>query len=57
MRENVLCCSDLHFFPPIGYKTVDGLLQRMFEADLSLDDIDEEEEENPNFTNPLFGSV
>lgn len=53
----MLYCSDLHSFPPIGYKTVDGLLQRMFEADLSLDDIDEEEEENPNFTNPLFGSV
>ncbi|XP_063043101.1 two pore segment channel 3 [Engraulis encrasicolus] len=39
------------------YKTVDGLLQRMFEADLSLEDIDEEDEENPNFPNPVFGAV
>lgn len=38
------------------YKTVDGLLQRMFEADLSLDDIDEDDE-NPTFSNPVFGSV
>ncbi|XP_076151868.1 two pore segment channel 3 isoform X2 [Alosa pseudoharengus] len=38
------------------YKTVDGLLQRMFEADLTLDDIDEQDE-NPTFANPVFGSV
>ncbi|XP_062392597.1 two pore segment channel 3 [Sardina pilchardus] len=38
------------------YKTVDGLLQRMFEADLTLEDIDEEDE-NPTFPNPVFGSV
>ncbi|XP_031419480.1 two pore segment channel 3 [Clupea harengus] len=38
------------------YKTVDGLLQKMFEADLSKEDLDEEDE-SPNITNPVFGSV
>lgn len=43
------------------YKTVDGLLQRMFEADLSLEDFAEDEDpDNPsnlNFSNPSFDSV
>ncbi|XP_030627734.1 two pore segment channel 3 [Chanos chanos] len=39
------------------YKTIDGLLQRMFEGDLSLEDIDEEDPENMSFPNPAFGSV
>ena len=47
--------SYLLFFS-LGYKTVDGLLQKMFEADLSKEDLDEEDE-SPNITNPVFGSV
>lgn len=35
---------------------MDGLLQKMFEADLSKEDLDEEDE-SPNITNPVFGSV
>uniref|UniRef100_A0AAY4ANT7 Ion transport domain-containing protein n=1 Tax=Denticeps clupeoides TaxID=299321 RepID=A0AAY4ANT7_9TELE len=38
-----------------GYKTVDGLLQRMFEADLSLEDADDMDD--PNFSNITFDSV
>uniref|UniRef100_A0AAY4ANS7 Ion transport domain-containing protein n=1 Tax=Denticeps clupeoides TaxID=299321 RepID=A0AAY4ANS7_9TELE len=37
------------------YKTVDGLLQRMFEADLSLEDADDMDD--PNFSNITFDSV
>ncbi|KAK6300229.1 hypothetical protein J4Q44_G00283270 [Coregonus suidteri] len=45
------------------YKTVDGLLQRMFEADLDPEDFAEDEDfvpnnpSNLNFTNPTFDSV
>ncbi|KAK7127619.1 hypothetical protein R3I93_020260 [Phoxinus phoxinus] len=39
-------------------RTVDGLLQRMFERDLRPEDFNEEEEpENFNFSNPVFDSV
>ncbi|XP_053473310.1 two pore segment channel 3 [Ictalurus furcatus] len=40
------------------YRTMDGLLQRMFETemDLSADDIEEEETENRTFSNPAFSS-
>uniref|UniRef100_A0A8C8JIX3 Ion transport domain-containing protein n=1 Tax=Oncorhynchus tshawytscha TaxID=74940 RepID=A0A8C8JIX3_ONCTS len=46
-----------------GYKTVDGLLQRMFEADLDPEDFAEDEDFDPNnpsnlnFPNPNFDSV
>ncbi len=36
---------------------MDGLLQRMFEADLRPEDYEEEEPENINFSNPVFDSV
>ncbi|XP_076026828.1 two pore segment channel 3 [Genypterus blacodes] len=41
------------------YRTVDGLLQRMFEADLHPEDFAENEDPNAplNFPNPTFGSV
>ncbi|XP_067115529.1 two pore segment channel 3 [Osmerus mordax] len=43
------------------YKTVDGLLQRMFEADLSPEDFAEDEDPNNpsnlNFSNPSFDYV
>lgn len=43
------------------YKTVDGLLQRMFEADLSLEDfaedVDPDNPSNLNFSNPSFDYV
>uniref|UniRef100_A0A667XEK3 Two pore segment channel 3 n=1 Tax=Myripristis murdjan TaxID=586833 RepID=A0A667XEK3_9TELE len=40
------------------YRTVDGLLQRMFEADLSPDDFAAEEDaDTPNFSNPIFSSA
>uniref|UniRef100_A0A9J7YJ90 Two pore segment channel 3 n=2 Tax=Cyprinus carpio TaxID=7962 RepID=A0A9J7YJ90_CYPCA len=46
----------LFYFP--GSRTVDGLLQRMFETDLRHEDFNEEEEpENINFSNPVFDSV
>lgn len=39
-------------------RTVDGLLQRMFETDLRPEDFNEAEEpENINFSNPVFDSV
>nr|XP_055039515.1 two pore segment channel 3 [Misgurnus anguillicaudatus] len=39
-------------------RTVDGLLQRMFETDLRPEDFNEEEEpENINFSNPVFDSI
>ncbi|XP_056590898.1 two pore segment channel 3 [Triplophysa dalaica] len=38
-------------------RTVDGLLQRMFETDLNSEDFDEEEEPNINFSNPVFDSI
>uniref|UniRef100_A0A671T6C1 Two pore calcium channel protein 1-like n=1 Tax=Sinocyclocheilus anshuiensis TaxID=1608454 RepID=A0A671T6C1_9TELE len=39
-------------------RTVDGLLQRMFETDLRTEDFNEEEEpENISFSNPAFDSV
>uniref|UniRef100_A0A671NRX9 Two pore calcium channel protein 1-like n=1 Tax=Sinocyclocheilus anshuiensis TaxID=1608454 RepID=A0A671NRX9_9TELE len=39
-------------------RTVDGLLQRMFETDIRPEDFNEEEEpENINFSNPVFDSV
>ncbi|XP_062845823.1 two pore segment channel 3 [Trichomycterus rosablanca] len=40
------------------YRTMDGLLQRMFETemDLSADDLEAEEKENENFSNPSFSS-
>uniref|UniRef100_A0A673Z3X0 Two pore segment channel 3 n=1 Tax=Salmo trutta TaxID=8032 RepID=A0A673Z3X0_SALTR len=46
-----------------GYKTVDGLLQRMFEADLDPEDFAEDDDFDPNnpsnlnFPNPNFDSV
>lgn len=44
-----------------GYRTVDTLLQRMFEADLNLDDLAEndriEADSSGNFANPAFGAV
>uniref|UniRef100_A0A8C7MJA1 Two pore segment channel 3 n=1 Tax=Oncorhynchus kisutch TaxID=8019 RepID=A0A8C7MJA1_ONCKI len=46
-----------------GYKTVDGLLQRMFEADLDPEDFADDEDFDPNnpsnlnFPNPNFDSV
>lgn len=44
-----------------GYRTVDALLQRMFEADLNLDDLAEndkiEADSSGNFANPAFDSV
>uniref|UniRef100_A0A671T2Y1 Two pore calcium channel protein 1-like n=1 Tax=Sinocyclocheilus anshuiensis TaxID=1608454 RepID=A0A671T2Y1_9TELE len=46
----------LFYFP--GSRTVDGLLQRMFETDLRTEDFNEEEEpENISFSNPAFDSV
>ncbi|KAM3865216.1 two pore segment channel 3 [Diretmus argenteus] len=43
------------------YRTVDGLLQHMFEADLSpddfIDDHDPDAPSNMNFSNPTFSSV
>lgn len=40
------------------YRTVDALLQRMFEADLDPEDFAENDNEtNGNFENPAFGSV
>uniref|UniRef100_A0A672MF09 Two pore calcium channel protein 1-like n=1 Tax=Sinocyclocheilus grahami TaxID=75366 RepID=A0A672MF09_SINGR len=39
-------------------RTVDGLLQRMFETDIRPEDfVEEEEPENINFSNPVFDSV
>ncbi|XP_051528012.1 two pore calcium channel protein 1-like [Myxocyprinus asiaticus] len=39
-------------------RTVDGLLQRMFEADLRPEDYNEDvEPENMNFSNPVFDSI
>uniref|UniRef100_A0A672ML09 Two pore calcium channel protein 1-like n=1 Tax=Sinocyclocheilus grahami TaxID=75366 RepID=A0A672ML09_SINGR len=41
-----------------GSRTVDGLLQRMFETDIRPEDfVEEEEPENINFSNPVFDSV
>lgn len=42
-----------------GYRTVDALLQRMFEADLDLDvdQVDEDGDSGGNFANPAFGSA
>lgn len=41
-----------------GYRTVDALLQRMFEADLDPEDFAEHEEaQSGNFSNPTFSSV
>uniref|UniRef100_A0A8C5FJZ5 Two pore segment channel 3 n=1 Tax=Gadus morhua TaxID=8049 RepID=A0A8C5FJZ5_GADMO len=44
-----------------GYRTVDSLLQRMFEADLDPEDFggedDPEESSNFNFSNPVFSSI
>lgn len=44
-----------------GYRTVDALLQRMFEADLDPEDFaehdDPEAQTNGNFANPTFSSV
>lgn len=39
-----------------GYRTVDALLQRMFEADLDLDEVDEDGDGGGSFANPTFGS-
>lgn len=41
-----------------GYRTMDGLLQRMFETemDLGTDDLEEEATENRTFSNPVFTS-
>lgn len=41
---------------PSGYRTVDALLQRMFEADLDVD-VDEDEDGGGSFANPAFDSV
>lgn len=41
-----------------GYRTVDALLQRMFEEDLDPEDFaetDEPEAQTRNFANPAFG--
>uniref|UniRef100_A0A6Q2X3T9 Ion transport domain-containing protein n=1 Tax=Esox lucius TaxID=8010 RepID=A0A6Q2X3T9_ESOLU len=59
--ESKGCNLSARFFP--GYKTVDGLLQRMFEADLDPEDFAEDEDFDPNnpsnvtFPNPNFDSV
>uniref|UniRef100_A0A8C2EA97 Two pore segment channel 3 n=1 Tax=Cyprinus carpio TaxID=7962 RepID=A0A8C2EA97_CYPCA len=45
----------LLYFP--GSRTVDGLLQRMFETEIHPEDFEEEEPENINFSNPVFDSV
>ncbi|XP_018518720.1 two pore segment channel 3 isoform X2 [Lates calcarifer] len=39
------------------YRTVDALLQRMFEADLDPEDFAENDDQNGNFANPTFSSV
>lgn len=44
--------SVMRFLP--GYRTVDALLQRMFEADLDGDDFAESDDPNGNFSNPTF---
>uniref|UniRef100_A0A3Q2E933 Two pore segment channel 3 n=1 Tax=Cyprinodon variegatus TaxID=28743 RepID=A0A3Q2E933_CYPVA len=52
----VLC----FFFFFTGYRTVDALLQRMFEADLDPEDFAENdipEEPTGNFANPTFGAA
>ncbi|XP_056324665.1 two pore segment channel 3 [Danio aesculapii] len=38
-------------------RTVDGLLQRMFETDLRPEDFNEDELDNINFSNPVFDSI
>lgn len=43
-----------------GYRTVDALLQRMFEEDLDPEDfaeMDEPETQTGSFPNPAFGSA
>uniref|UniRef100_A0A8C1WQF2 Two pore segment channel 3 n=1 Tax=Cyprinus carpio TaxID=7962 RepID=A0A8C1WQF2_CYPCA len=45
----------LLYFP--GSRTVDGLLQRMFDTEIHPEDFEEEEPENINFSNPVFDSV
>ncbi|KAM9819843.1 two pore segment channel 3 isoform X1 [Syngnathus typhle] len=39
------------------YRTVDALLQRLFEADLEQEDGDDAHDANGNFANPSFGSA
>ncbi|XP_056264603.1 two pore segment channel 3 [Pseudoliparis swirei] len=39
------------------YRTVDALLQRMFEADLDPEDFAENDDANGNFPNPAFSAV
>lgn len=59
MESSDSVCVSFFFFP--GYRTVDALLQRMFEADLDPNDFaDNEDCDNPNngnFSNPAFSSV
>lgn len=48
------------FFFFTGYRTVDALLQRMFEADLDPEDFAETdipEDPTGNFANPTFGAA
>uniref|UniRef100_A0A8P4G0D7 Ion transport domain-containing protein n=1 Tax=Dicentrarchus labrax TaxID=13489 RepID=A0A8P4G0D7_DICLA len=40
-----------------GYRTVDALLQRMFEADLDPEDFAENDDPDGNFANPTFSSA
>lgn len=42
--------ADILFWPPAGYRTVDALLQRMFEAEIPLEDEGPSLEETPNLS-------
>lgn len=59
----LLLCVDLSTWSLLsGYRTVDALLQRMFEADLNLDDLAENDQNidadsSGNFANPAFVSA
>lgn len=58
----LLLCVDLSTWSLLsGYRTVDALLQRMFEADLNLDDLAENDnidaDSSGNFANPAFVSA
>lgn len=55
LRANRVCAGVVS-----GYRTVDALLQRMFEADLHPEDFaenDDPEAQNGSFANPTFSSA
>lgn len=61
-RRRVRSASrDVFFFLCVcasGYRTVDALLQRLFEADLEQEDGDADAHDaNGNFANPAFGAA